>query len=127
MSLILIRWPFAKKVHIITDAGFGTFDLMAEVKQWGGAYTSSMNSSHAATLWEAIRYNVAPQHWRAVMKDSGLIASVHTIETEKNKLVHQQIVSTAYSATIVCPQPQPLTQQQIQVNPNGPSMYYIII
>jgi hypothetical protein len=61
-----------------------------------------MSNNISTQLWNALSYNCPPNHWRAVLNNDGVIASVHTLKVDNTlKIVHQQIITCGFDATIV--------------------------
>ena len=82
---------------IIGDAAFGSFELLKEIKQWGGNGTFSISNNIYPWLWEVLSVNVPPNHWRCATNNNNWIASSHTIiDNTSNKIIHQQILSSAF-------------------------------
>jgi hypothetical protein len=101
LSINVDRWKFNQKPHIVTDQGFGQFDLINEVQQWGGMMTSAMPAGSSPFLWDVLFYNANPNTFR-VANLNEMIVSGHTIiETKNHAIIHQRIASTAFVGTSI--------------------------
>jgi hypothetical protein len=64
----LSRWPFPNKPHFVADAGFGTWEILDTIKNWGGTATISFPVGTQPWIWELLSYNLPIDHWRAATK-----------------------------------------------------------
>ena len=68
---------------------------------WGGTAILSIAADNQAWLWDTLKHNVPPEHWRAGVDSNNWIASVHTIVDEKNSIITQQLFSNAFNGVVL--------------------------
>lgn len=109
---------------MITDAGFGSFELMKEIQSQGGSWTTSISVNQNTSLWNLLGRNLPPNYWRACIDPNHIVASCHVISDTNGKYVKQQVISSAFKAetssffenlTVVAP------------NNEGKSTFFVLI
>ena len=109
----LDRWIGIDRPHIIADAAFGSFSTLEHVTKWGGSATFSFTSTNTPWLWELLSFGVPPAHWRAAWNSEiSCLASVHAVVDLNGRKVFQQILSSAFAATLHTEAPLPLDINQ---------------
>jgi hypothetical protein len=65
------RWPFNNnnKPHFVADRAFGSWELINEVKQWGGIATLAFPSGTCGEVWNLLVHNLPLDCWRASEKE----------------------------------------------------------
>jgi hypothetical protein len=94
----MYRWNLSVKPHFVTDAAFGSVELIEEIHKWGGSITTSVGSDVNSWFWSILSRNVAPKSWRSASKNE-MLASIHKIiDANTQKMITQQIISTGFTA-----------------------------
>lgn len=110
------RWRFPQKPHIVTDAAFGSKEIIKEVGEWGGVMTSAISINNDTWLWNLLTYNTPPNHWRSAEMDS-VVASVVRKVDEKGMISSLTVMSNAFHFTEL-----PLSEAQLSTSCLGNSL-----
>jgi len=102
VEIMMKRWRFANKPHIVTDSGFGSFPLIKKIIQWGGFATMSIPSGETQNLTPFIAHNLPLNRWRACINEQGIILAIRTqhIESENGStsIGRKCVITNAYKA-----------------------------
>ena len=52
VRIMMKKWRFSNKPHIIADSGFGSFSLLQDISNWGGVATLSLPINETRSLGE---------------------------------------------------------------------------
>jgi len=75
LRIMMERWRFAMKPHIVADSGFGSFGMLDAITKWEGTATLSMPINECQGLDSLLSYNLPVNNWRACTNDKGFILS----------------------------------------------------
>jgi len=95
------RWLLDSKSHFLCDSAYGSFELLQEIIDWMGDATFAISVNISQYLWDVLSAHATPNTWRAAMNDQGIVATCHTIHDRNGKLVHQQVISNAFTDNVI--------------------------
>lgn len=73
--------------------------MIKEFASWGAAITSSSSVNQNTWLWELLKRNVPPDHWRCAINTDKIIATSHIYLNKEKKFVFTKLFSSAFSAS----------------------------
>ena len=93
------------------------------MNKWIGFATFSCVQEESLWLWNSLKHNIPPKHWRAAVNPEGWIASVHTIIDKKGKIITQQLYSNSFNGSLLTSD----TNQDENVNVNNQGISFSIL
>lgn len=98
------RWTLHTRPLIVTDSGFGSFQLATEWTEWGGKVLFSCPLDNRADLWQATHFNLPSSNWRgAVCSSSGIvIASQKKTKCNADGTVDGEITKNIITTAFDC-------------------------
>jgi hypothetical protein len=87
--------------HFVCDAAFGNFDVMRKIDKLGGVSTFSMSVSSSTWLWDVLGYHIPPNSWRGALNEEKFICSCHAIYGPNDRIIYQQLLTNAFTATAI--------------------------